>query len=67
MIIFLLQMISMALQFGHLFSLFLLLRLHILAPAKELVFEGLIRWVAGHDERIRLSGGLIGNYQSFKE
>ena len=32
---------------------------------KELIFEGLIRWIAGHDDKIRLSDGLIRNYQRF--
>ena len=32
---------------------------------KELIFEGLIRWIAGHDDKIRRLSGLIGNYQSF--
>ena len=59
-------MISTALSFDHLSGMFVLLLLHILAPAKELVYEGLIRWVAGHDDGIRLSSGLIENYQSFR-
>ena len=41
-IVLLLYMISTALQFSHLSSLFFLLCLHILMPVKELVFKGLI-------------------------
>ena len=51
-VVFLLQMISTVLQFVHMSGLFLLLRLHVLAPAKELVLEGRVRWVAGHDDRV---------------
>ena len=65
-VVFLLQMVITALQFSHLSGLFLLLCLHILAPSKELIFTGLIGWAAGHDDKIRRSGGLIGNYQSFE-
>ena len=64
--VFLLQMISTALQFGHLSGMFLLLRLHVLASTKELIFEGRVCWVVGHDDKVRWSGGLIGNCQSFK-
>ena len=51
-------MVDTTLQLGHLSSLFLLLCLHILALAKELVFQGLIHWVAGHGDRTRRSGGV---------
>ena len=64
-VVFMLQMVNTALQLGHMSGLFLLLCFHILAPAKKLVFQGFIRWIAGHDDRIQRSDGLIGNYQSF--
>ena len=51
-IVLLLQMVSTVLQFSHLSGLFFLFRLHILTPAKELVFKGLICWVASHSDRI---------------
>ena len=44
-IVFLLQMVSMALQFSHLSGMFFLLYLHILTPAKELFFQGLVCWI----------------------
>ena len=64
-VVFLLQMVSMALQFGHLSSMFILLCLHILEPVKELVFQGLIHWVAGDGDKTRWSGGAFENYKSF--
>ena len=64
-VVFLLQIVSMTLKLGHLSGMFLLICLHILMSEKELVFPGLIHWIAGHDDRIRRSGGLIENYQTF--
>ena len=31
----------------------------------ELVFQGLIHWVASHGDETRRTGGVIGKYQSF--
>ena len=65
-VIFLLQMVGMVLQFGHLSRLFFLLCLYILMTSKELVFQGLNHWVSGHGDKTQLFGGVIGNYQSFR-
>ena len=65
-VVFLLQMVSTTLKFGHLSILFLLLYLYILTSSKELVFQGLIHWVACHGNKTRLSRGVIGNNQSYE-
>ena len=36
-------------QLGHLPDLLLLSCLHLLAPKEELVFRGMVCWIAGHD------------------
>ena len=56
---------SPVVQFGHLSGLLLLFCFHLLAPWEELVFRGLVRWIASHGDEFRLSDGMFGNNQSF--
>ena len=59
------QSVCLFAQLGHLPGLLLLSCLHLLAPEEELVFRGLICWIAGHGGEFRLSNGMFGNGQSF--
>ena len=52
-------------QLDHLPSLLLLSCLHLLAPEEELVFRGMVCWVARHDSKIRQSGGMFENGKGF--
>ena len=47
-------------------GLILLLRLHLLTPAEKLIFNGLVRWVARHSNKLRRSGEMNRNYQNFR-
>ena len=52
-------------QLGHLPGLLLLSCLHLLAPKEELVFRGMVCWVARHDSKFRRSGGMFENGKGF--
>ena len=42
------------------------LALHLLTPAEKLIFDGLVRWVARHGDKLRRFGVMNKNYQSLK-
>ena len=65
MLIILTQSVCVFVQLGYLPSLLLLSCLHFLAPEEELVFMGMVFWVAGHDSEFRRSGGMFENGQGF--
>ena len=52
-------------KFSHLSGLLLLLCLHLLAPAEELILDGWVYWVGGHSGKFRRSVGMFENFKGF--